>query len=188
LEAICDLDLYIWYIFFGQPGSMNDINVMNKSSIVGSILSEQFDTRCLPYQIHNHMFDWLYFLVDGIYPSWAIFCKTNLHPITAREKKYALHQEAVRKDIKRCFGVLVQHFKILQQPIHYWYLEDSVKILKCCVILHNMTVEVRRNFNTFTDLHHIIENNDADTGNNFPAVSLFLFQEENDFVKVAAQG
>jgi len=167
---------------------MNDINVMNKSSIVGSILLEQFDTRCLPYQIHNHMFDWLYFLVDGIYPSWAIFCKTNLHPITAREKKYASRQEAVQKDIKRCFGVLVQHFKILQQPIHYWYLEDSVKILKCCVILHNMTVEVRRNFNTFTDLHHIIENNDADTGNNFPAVSLFLFQEENDFVKVAAQG
>jgi len=31
----------IFGTFFGQPGSMNDINIMNKSSIIGSILSEK---------------------------------------------------------------------------------------------------------------------------------------------------
>jgi len=36
LEAICNPDLYIWY-FFGQPGYMSDINIKNKSSIVGLI-------------------------------------------------------------------------------------------------------------------------------------------------------
>jgi hypothetical protein len=35
LEAIADADLYIWYNFFGEAGSLNDINILNKSSIVG---------------------------------------------------------------------------------------------------------------------------------------------------------
>ena len=26
LEAICDPDTYIWYCFFGEPGSLNDLN------------------------------------------------------------------------------------------------------------------------------------------------------------------
>jgi hypothetical protein len=34
LEAISDPDLYIWYCHFGEPGSLNDLNVFDKSSIV----------------------------------------------------------------------------------------------------------------------------------------------------------
>jgi len=51
-----------------------------------------------------------------------------------------------------------------------------------------MTVEVHCDFNTFMDLHDIIENNDADMGNNILALLLFSFQEENEFIEVAAQG
>jgi hypothetical protein len=30
LEAIADPDLYSWYYFFGEAGSLNDINILNK--------------------------------------------------------------------------------------------------------------------------------------------------------------
>jgi len=94
----------------------------------------------------------------------------------------------VRKDIELCFGVLVQHFKMLQQPIQYWYLEDIVNILKCCVILHNMTGKVCSDFNTFTNLHDAVDNNNMAMEDNIPAVLLFSFQEENKFVDMAAEG
>jgi len=59
------IQICIFGTFFGQPGSMNDISVMNRSLIVDLILSEKFDMTCLPYQIDNRMFDWIYFLVNG---------------------------------------------------------------------------------------------------------------------------
>ena len=39
LEVICDPDTHIWYSFFGEPGSLNDLNILKKSTIVGSILN-----------------------------------------------------------------------------------------------------------------------------------------------------
>ena len=43
LEVICDPDTYIWYCFFGEPGSLNDLNILEKSTIVGSILNGTMD-------------------------------------------------------------------------------------------------------------------------------------------------
>ena len=39
LEVICDPDTYIWYCFFGELGSLNDLNILEKLTIVGSILN-----------------------------------------------------------------------------------------------------------------------------------------------------
>ena len=38
LEVICD-PILIFGIFFGEPGSLNDLNILEKSTIVGSILN-----------------------------------------------------------------------------------------------------------------------------------------------------
>jgi hypothetical protein len=43
LEAIADPDTYCWYIYFGDVGSLNDINVLNKSAIVGALLTGKCD-------------------------------------------------------------------------------------------------------------------------------------------------
>ena len=76
LEAICDPDTCIWYSFFGEPGSLNDLNILEKSTIVGSILNGTMEL-CLPQELHysisGTVWDYLYFLVDGIYPKWPIF-------------------------------------------------------------------------------------------------------------------
>ena len=45
LEAICDPDTYILYSFFGEPGSLNDLNILEKLTIVGSILNGMMELR-----------------------------------------------------------------------------------------------------------------------------------------------
>ena len=74
LEAISDHRRYIWYSNFGDPGSLNDINVLDKSSIVGAMLAGTLDISIEEYDINGNDRDWMYFLVDGIYPEWANLC------------------------------------------------------------------------------------------------------------------
>ena len=144
LEAICDGELYIWHFFFGEPGSLNDLNVLDKSRIVADILSGKFNLKTAWYQINNTVRDFLYFLVNGIYPDWAIFIDTFADPHQEKQKYYADKQEGVRKDIERCFGGLVQQFQILKHPLRMWYWDEIVDLLECCIIIHNMIVEHRR--------------------------------------------
>lgn len=117
MEAIYELFLYIWYFNFGSPGSLNDINILDRSNIVGAILNQSFDTKIPSYMINGTIRDYCYFLVDGIYPCWSIFMKTNSVPTTDMELKFSKRQEAVRKDIERCFGVLTAKYTILEKPL-----------------------------------------------------------------------
>ena len=103
LEVICDPDTYLVF-FFGEPGSLNDLNILEKSTIVGSILNGTMELRLpqeLHYSINGTVCDYLYFLVDGIYPKWPIFISTisNASP-GSKDKLFATYQEAVRKDIE----------------------------------------------------------------------------------------
>jgi hypothetical protein len=151
LEAIADPHLYIWYHHFGEPGSLNDINQLDKSSIVTSILDGSFDLHTQPYRINNAERDYLYFLVDGIYPPWAIFIDTIANPQDDKEKHFAAVQEGNRKDIERAFGVIVKQWQILQRPIRQWYLDDIKSTMDFCIILHNMVVEHHRNDYTINE-------------------------------------
>ena len=95
LEAISDHRRYIWYSNFGDPGSLNDLNVLDKSSIVGSLLSGDLALKSPDnYMINGTERDWLYFLVDGIYPEWSIFVNTYSKPTQAKRKKFARKQES----------------------------------------------------------------------------------------------
>lgn len=145
LEAIADDSCYLWFVNFGDPGSLNDINVLDKSSIVGALISGNLDLKTEPYTINGNTRDWMYFLADGIYPDWAIFVKTisRSSQRNKNDKRFAQKQEAFRKDIERAFGILVKKFHIIARPIRYWREETIRNLLYTCVILHNMVVEER---------------------------------------------
>ena len=117
LEAIADHRKYFWQVNIGDPGSLNDINVLDKSSIVSGLMSGDFSIKTEPYVINGKQRDWSYFLVDGIYPQWAIFVTTFTKAIDPRKRRFAAAQERVRKDVECAFGILVQRFHILAHPI-----------------------------------------------------------------------
>ena len=53
-------------------------------------------------------------------------------------------QEALQKDVKQAFGVLQARFAIVAQPARGWSKEKLRRIMKTCIILHNMIVEDER--------------------------------------------
>jgi hypothetical protein len=145
LEAIASYDRWIWHAFFGLPGSHNDINVLEHSSV----FTELAQGRAPPvnYSINGHDYTMGYYLADGIYPQWSTFVKTISAPIEAKKKHFARVQEACRKDVECAFGILQARFSIVRGPARFWDQATLNDIMKACIILHNMIIEDERDSN-----------------------------------------
>ena len=101
----------------------------------------------LHYCINGTVRDYIYFLVDGIYPKWPIFVSTISDTTPGlKDKLFAtyLSQEAVRKDIEQAFSVIVKKFDILSRSIRFRRKDVIRNVLHTCIVLHNMTVIRRR--------------------------------------------
>ena len=66
MEAICDPELYIWYYNVENPKSLNDINILDRSSIIGSVISQDFNTKAAEYSINRIKREYMYFLATKI--------------------------------------------------------------------------------------------------------------------------
>ncbi|XP_056860184.1 uncharacterized protein LOC130508618 [Raphanus sativus] len=143
LEAVASQDLWIWHAFFGPPGTLNDINVLDRSPVFHDI----FEGRAprLKYVVNGHQYKLAYYLTDGIYPKWSTFIQSISSPQGPKAELFAEHQESARKDVERAFGVLQSRFAIVKNPALTWEKEKIGKIMRACIILHNMIVENERN-------------------------------------------
>ena len=89
LEAGVDHDLFFWHAAFGFPGTQNDINVWDRSPLLGSFIDGSFAATVdpiEPFQIRGEDFERYYMLVDGIYPDLDRFVKMIHVPVGEREK------------------------------------------------------------------------------------------------------
>lgn len=64
---------------------------------------------------------------------------------TPAERRYYQHQETVRKDIERMFGVRQSRFEILRQEMRYCHVQAIICISNTCIILHNLIVRMQQN-------------------------------------------
>ena len=78
LEAIASYDLWIWHAFFGLLGSLNDINVLDRSNVFSNLVEGRGPE--VMYTINGHQYDTGYYLADSIYPCWPTFVKTIQSP------------------------------------------------------------------------------------------------------------
>ena len=145
LEAIADHNLWFWHHSFGWPGSLNDINIWNRSCLLKGFLDGSFarDVDFLFTIDDDKVFDRLWILFDGIYPELSRFVKTLQEPVGRKACRYAVWQESARKDVERAFGVLQRKFQVLVKKVELWYVSDIANIVKCCLCLHNMMVATR---------------------------------------------
>ena len=86
-----------------------------------------------------------------------MFVKSIASPMNDDENKFAKRHEHVRKDVERCFGVFILKFGILERSLRGWCIADIKTLVDCCAIIHNMTIEYRRNNFVFTNLRDIFE-------------------------------
>ena len=152
LEAIADQSLWIWHAFFGMPGCLNDINVVEASPLLDKIANGEYPPPC-EYKINGVRRNKPYWLTDGIYPDWPVFIDSIMNPSTKKQKFFAAMQEATRKDIERAFGVLQSMWHIITVPSRFESITMMQKVMTCVVILHNMVVEERG--------HAAVEDGDA---------------------------
>jgi hypothetical protein len=117
LEAVASQDLWIWHVFFGMSGSLNDINVLDRSPIFTALAKGH--TAPVNYTINGHKYTMGYYLADEIYPNWSTFVKTIPRPLGAKRKYFASKQESARKDVERAFRVLQFHFAIVRGHVRY---------------------------------------------------------------------
>ena len=66
----------------------------------------------------------LFYAVDGIYPYLTHLLGTASDPITKLDSRFAMDQEAARKDVEQGFGVLRLKFLILSNPIDLRHWDD----------------------------------------------------------------
>jgi Plant transposon protein len=74
LEVVASQDLWIWHVFFGLPGLLNDINILYRSLIFHEVLERR--TPKINYTINGYNYNLGYYLADEIYPNYATFVKS----------------------------------------------------------------------------------------------------------------
>ncbi|XP_023637544.1 uncharacterized protein LOC111830208 [Capsella rubella] len=142
LEAVASQDLWIWHAFFGPPGTLNDINVLDRSPVFNDIVEGRAPR--VTYVVNGRQYKMAYYLTDGIYPKWAAFIQSITLPQGQKNQLFAERQESCRKDVERAFGVLQARFAIVKNPALFWDKKKIGKIMRACIILHNMIVEDER--------------------------------------------
>jgi hypothetical protein len=98
-------------VFFWLTGSLNNINVLQRSHLFARLASD--DAPTCNYIVNGHEYNMGHYLADGIYSEWATFVKTIRVPENRVEAEFAKAQEASQKDIKRALGVLQARFAIV---------------------------------------------------------------------------
>jgi Plant transposon protein len=142
LQVVADTTLRIWHHYFGMPGSSNDINVLERSDLLHSLLNG----RCprVHYSVNNCPYTVGYWLGDGIYPTHAYIVKAYKTPFlihVEKQQKFTARQESRRKDVERCFAMLQQKWHVLTQPCRFWRADSIGSMMKACIILHNMILK-----------------------------------------------
>jgi len=91
-----------WHAFFGLPGSHNDINVLERSSVFSHITEDHAPPA--NYAINGYNYAIGYYLV-----------KTISCPQGKKAKLFAAAQESAKNDVERAFGVLQVQFTIVRR-------------------------------------------------------------------------
>jgi hypothetical protein len=152
LKVVASQDLWIWHAFFGMPGSLNDINVLDRSPIFVALAEGR--TVHINYIINRREYTMRYYLADMIYPNLLTFVKTILRPLEAKRKYFASTQESTKKDVEWAFGMLQSRFAIVRGPVQYWNKKTLANIMKACIIMHNMIIEDEGVMNLGFDHEH----------------------------------
>uniref|UniRef100_A0A0D3DAG7 DDE Tnp4 domain-containing protein n=1 Tax=Brassica oleracea var. oleracea TaxID=109376 RepID=A0A0D3DAG7_BRAOL len=133
-----------------EAGTLNDINVLDRSPVFDDIINGQAPQ--VNFLVNGREYHLAYYLTDGIYPRWATFIQSIPVPQGPKAVLFAQRQEAARKDVERAFGVLQARFAIVKNPALSWDKVKIGKIMRACIILHNMIVENERDDYTQYDV------------------------------------
>uniref|UniRef100_A0A0D3C0M0 DDE Tnp4 domain-containing protein n=1 Tax=Brassica oleracea var. oleracea TaxID=109376 RepID=A0A0D3C0M0_BRAOL len=161
LEAVASYDLWICHVFFEAPGTMNDLNILDRSPVFDDIINGIAPQ--LNFYVNGNLYQLAHYLTNGIYPKWATFIQSIRLPQGEKHSLFAKTQESFRKDVERAFGVLQARFAVVRNSSKLWDKEKIGNITRACIILHNMIVEDERSSFTQYNKFEFQEREEVDT-------------------------
>jgi len=169
METVADYRLFLWHASYGYTGTTNDITVLSLSPLMSRLTDGSFEevekeAAVVPFKIEEEEFNKVYFLVDGIYPSYSRFVRGVKLPSSQREKKFTSWQEGARKDVERAFGVMKNTWQFLDRPILLHDLKDISNRVVSCLLLHNILVTDRTMREESSSYYNYRERYDPSTG------------------------
>ena len=142
LEAVADHYGRIWHFFFGCPGSLNDLNVLDRSPLLHDVINGS--KISVHYEVNGHTYVLPYWLADGIYPKHQCFVKTISRPVSRIQQVFSAQQEKKRKEVERAFGMLQARFHILTVPVKLWSRDAMCDVVKAAFVLHNLIIDYEK--------------------------------------------
>lgn len=141
LEANADDRMWIWHLFVGMLGSTKNINVLQNSNLLDKIAIGRYP---IPWNYKKAGQEWKipYWFGDGTYPRYPCFVLPESHSANAKEAHFSSIQESICNDVERAFGRLQNKWHILRQASRFCVRAKMETIVKYCVILHNMSIEI----------------------------------------------
>eukprot|EP00168_Porphyra_purpurea_P007993 TRINITY_DN20035_c0_g1_i1.p1 TRINITY_DN20035_c0_g1~~TRINITY_DN20035_c0_g1_i1.p1 ORF type:complete len:177 (-),score=23.29 TRINITY_DN20035_c0_g1_i1:437-967(-) len=130
VEAVCDEDLWVWHLFAGAPGSLNDISVMNQSPLYLDITGGRWPPRNHPYTVSGGTRHSPYLLVHGIHPRFSLLIPAHPKPTTEEQTTLDRLQEALRNDVERLFGIITKRLHVALHPGRYRTVSHLVTTYK----------------------------------------------------------
>lgn len=128
----------------GAPGSLNDINVLNESPLYDGFVHGEWPPANRHSSVNGRERSMLYYLPDGIYPSYLFLVSPYSKPKSQKEKTFTRLQEAVHKDVERPFAVVTARFHEALTPREICSVETLNTTSRAVATLHNVVVEQRR--------------------------------------------
>ena len=143
-EATGSLDLEIFGVTVGHPGTRNDqtivkfdglVQAMHTGEIYADVTFEYFDANGVKQTERG-----LYGISDGGYHKWRCMISKHSFPVDA-ETAWDDLLASIRKDIERIFGILKKRFQILKTPIRFQDAALITCMFHTCCVLHNMILK-----------------------------------------------
>ncbi|CAN6879046.1 unnamed protein product [Brassica oleracea] len=70
LEPVASYDLWIWHAFFGPPGTLNDINVLDRSPVFDDTINGQAPQ--VTYSVNGREYHLAYYLTDDVERAFGV--------------------------------------------------------------------------------------------------------------------
>lgn len=84
MEAVATQYLWIWHSYFGLPGSLNGLSILDRSPVFNAQLDGQIPN--INFTVHGNNYSKPYYLGDGIYLEWAGFVRSVQTPFNIKEQ------------------------------------------------------------------------------------------------------
>jgi hypothetical protein len=72
------------------------------------------------FEANSRKYNYIYFLADGIYPTWRTFVKPVVKPKGNKTCDFYNAHAATGKDVERAFGIFQAQFAIVSGPARFW--------------------------------------------------------------------